>query len=212
MCRYSLSSSPSTRHCWDKMLSLLCHPNIQQATRLDLAVSLLSAQDTAPCLLSSLKELKAWLIKYKIQTKFLIFQIDKWFPGVLILTNVISHNRGWEEAVPLVVVILVLLELTHDLQLLMSLYIRDSQCSDRTHSNICRCINNIITHILRIVGSWECCTALSSIVNYQWQISTKPELLLLSFNPYNIELYNLIKVNIETFLQASHSWLQICEG
>ena len=149
------------------------------------------------------------------KNKISSFQIDKRYVGVQILTNVISHNRGWEEAVPLVVVILVLLELTHDLQLLMSLYIRDSQCSDRTHSNICRCINNIITHILSIlciVGSWECCNALCSIVSSQWKISTKPELLLLSFNPYNIELYNLIKVNIETFLEASHSWLQICEG
>ena len=116
------------------------------------------------------------------KNKISSFQIDKRYVGVQILTNVISHNRGWEEAVPLVVVILVLLELTHDLQLLMSLYIRDSQCSDRTHSNICRCINNIITHILRIVGSWECCPALSTIVNHQWQISTKPGLLLLNFN------------------------------
>ena len=43
----------------------------------------------------------------KIQTKFLIFQIDKWFPGVLILTNVISHNGGWGLAVCLMLVILV---------------------------------------------------------------------------------------------------------
>ena len=42
----------------------------------------------------------------KIQTKFLIFQIDKWFPGVLILTNVISHNGGWWRAVCLMLVIL----------------------------------------------------------------------------------------------------------
>ena len=43
----------------------------------------------------------------KIQTKFFIFQIDKWFPGVLILTNVISHNGGWARAVCLMLVILV---------------------------------------------------------------------------------------------------------
>ena len=65
------------------------------------------------------------------KNKICSFQIDKRYPRVQILTNVISDNGGWEVAVPLVVVILVLLELTHDLQLLMSLYIRDSQSSKR---------------------------------------------------------------------------------
>ena len=69
----------------------------------------------------------------RIQTKFLIFQIDKWFPGVLILTNVISHNGGWAGGGVFDVGDtgwLVLLEVTHDLHLLMSLYMRDTGLSE----------------------------------------------------------------------------------
>ena len=80
------------------------------------------------------------------------------------------------------------------------LYERYSSCllaewDSGTHSNICRCINNIITDILGIVGSWECCTALSAIVKYQWRISTKPELPVLNFNT---GIIILLEVNIES--------------
>ena len=76
------------------------------------------------------------------------------------------------------------------------LYERYYSCLSGTHSNICRCINNIITDILCIVGSWECCTALSTIVKYQWKISTKPGLPVLNFNT---GIIILLEVNIESF-------------
>ena len=95
--------------------------------------------------------------------------------------------------------LVVLLEVTHDLHLLMSLYMRDTpvwggQWDTFQYLQI-RCINNIITDILGIVGSWECCTALSPIVKDQWKISTKPALPVLDFNT---GIIILLEVNIET--------------
>ena len=185
MCRWSLSSSPSTAGIKCSLFFLLCHPTIH------------TMEFYSDWPLSCLFTERTQSLIDKIQTKFRIFQIDKWFPGVLILTNVISHNGGWATGGMFDVGDtdwLVLLELTHDLHLLMSLYMRDTRAVS-WHSNICRCSNNIITDILGIVGSWECCTALSPIVEDQWKISTKPALPVLDFNT---GIIILLEVNIET--------------
>ena len=153
----------------------------------------------------------------KIQTKFLIFQIDKWFPGVLILTNVISHNGGWAGGGVFDVGHtgwLVLLEVTHDLHLLMSLYMRDTPVwgNSGTHSNICRSDVSITSlqtfSVLSVVGNVVLlCPPLSSINGkYQQNQSSRCSISIQ-------RIIILLEVNIETFwCSCPPRRLWICEG